>query len=233
MADTFKFVKISDNDKLIHDTYRLRYEVYCNELQFLNRSNYPNGLETDVYDRHSVHFAALNRENDVVGTIRLILSSRHPFPLEKYNQNLFIDIKALPRTTLSEISRFVVSKNLRGIRFGLEPDGSSGSLENDAENRTKVRQSQEWQTSMIFMGLIRLLYQESKRLGITHWYAAMEKRLWASLNSMSFHFDAIGPEFEYYGTVAPYMTSVAEFDEKLLRENPKSFKRMNHGLSHD
>jgi N-acyl amino acid synthase of PEP-CTERM/exosortase system len=45
--------KVSDDDKL-RTVYRLRYKVYCEEWGFERPEDYPDGLETDIFDKRSV-----------------------------------------------------------------------------------------------------------------------------------------------------------------------------------
>jgi N-acyl-L-homoserine lactone synthetase len=91
--------------------YRLRYEVYCLEKKFLSAENYPDGLESDEYDQHSIHFIAEETSvNRVVGVVRLVLNSSLGFPIEKHF-NLTRPIKS-PANTV-EISRLIVHKEFR------------------------------------------------------------------------------------------------------------------------
>ena len=53
---------------------RLRYQVYCQEKQWLPADDYPDGREIDEFDAYSFHFLAL-KDNEVVGTVRDIAPS--------------------------------------------------------------------------------------------------------------------------------------------------------------
>lgn len=63
----FKFLCVDGHEDLLKETYRLRYQVYCHEAEFLDDSEYPDEIESDIYDKHSVHFAALDHEKKIVG----------------------------------------------------------------------------------------------------------------------------------------------------------------------
>ena len=45
---------------LLEQSYRLRYQVYCLERKFLRAEDYPEGLEHDEFDRHSIHVGAVD-----------------------------------------------------------------------------------------------------------------------------------------------------------------------------
>ena len=71
----FRFLRVDDDPDLLLETYRLRYAVYCKETKFLEHEKYPDKIEKDEYDEHSIHFAALDDRGDIVGTLRLIRPS--------------------------------------------------------------------------------------------------------------------------------------------------------------
>jgi N-acyl amino acid synthase of PEP-CTERM/exosortase system len=103
--------KITDERELT-ETYRLRYKVYVEEWGFEKPENYPKGIETDEYDKNSVHFAARDDTGELIGTIRLIVNPPGEFPIERYCQIELRD-NEIPRGNLAEISRLAISKNYR------------------------------------------------------------------------------------------------------------------------
>ena len=99
--------------KMLEAIYRLRYQVYVDEWGFEKPEDHCFGLETDVYDQHSVHvYACSAHTGNVIGTARLILNSNLPFPVEQ-----FFEIQDFPSGTalkkVSEISRFSLFKKLK------------------------------------------------------------------------------------------------------------------------
>src|SRR5437762_7954441 len=60
--DTFKLVRATTQE-LKEAAYRLRYQVYCVEQPFENPAEHPQGMETDAYDRHSVHTLLIHRRS--------------------------------------------------------------------------------------------------------------------------------------------------------------------------
>src|SRR5688572_26885229 len=91
---------------LLEESYRLRYQVYCLERCFLPAADYPDGLEVDRFDRHSVHVAVLNLRGEVIATARLIEPSDEGLPLFD-RCSLFAGVPLLVGATRSpvEVSR--------------------------------------------------------------------------------------------------------------------------------
>ncbi|WP_020590152.1 PEP-CTERM/exosortase system-associated acyltransferase [Desulfobacter curvatus] len=227
----FKFLCVDDEDELLNETYRLRYEIYCHEAEFLDDGQYPDGIEKDVWDDHAIHFAALNSDNEVVGTLRLILNSEHPFPLEVHCPNYDRSKANFPRTLLSEISRLAVKKNFRRRKN----DGLYGvtSYHSSPDNPIPKEIQEKRKRPIIVFGLYKVLYMESKRRGITHWYAAMEQTLNSTLRKFSFEFQVIGPEHDYYGPVTPFCANISNFEQTLFKEKPKVMHFLAYGLERE
>ncbi len=108
-----------DSDELKQEAQSLRYQVYCLESSIFDAKDYPKALEWDDYDRHSAHRIIRHKTTGVVvGYVRLILSDPGNmdarFPIEEYCSPFFYEDAAkylqTPRRSLSEISRFMVSK---------------------------------------------------------------------------------------------------------------------------
>lgn len=229
----FDFTVIDDAGCL-RDSYALRYEVYCHERRFLAPENYPQKLETDSYDDRAIHVGGINKEGVLAGTVRLVLPSAQGFPLLEHCK-LFHEYQYLAdpdksvQLSLAEISRLAVSKSYRRRQNdGLydlaseEDDGIPIRVENEAMHR---RHKPE-----IIFGLYRVIYQASKRQGITHWFAAMERPLLRLLHRYSFDFKPIGPELDYYGPVTPYFAEIAEIEMSVHRRHPEMFADFVQGL---
>ena len=224
----FKFLCVDDRKELLQETFRLRYKIYCQEAEFLDDTEYPNEIEQDIFDDQSMHFAALDNTNQVVGTLRLIFDSALGFPLEAHCPNFDKSKIAFPKSQLAEISRLAVSKSWRrrtndGL-YGLTSYHSSP--DDKIPDHIKLKRKRP----IIVFGLYKQMYLESKRRGITHWYAAMEQKLNATLNKFSFEFEAIGPEHDYYGPVTPFLGNISNIEKRLYSEKPEVFHLMVHGL---
>ncbi|MDD5039980.1 MAG: GNAT family N-acetyltransferase [Patescibacteria group bacterium] len=185
------YIRYSQNLDDMYRIYRLRYEVYCEQYNYLQASNYPHKLESDEYDPYSEHFVLLKRNfkggvEEIVGYVRLILISDKGFPIEnhfKINSQDKID-----RNHIAEISRLILSPDYR--RFHL------------------------------MLLLIRAMYHYVKSKGITQIYSVMDDRLLNMLLKLSFPFNRIGEYSSYQGHTCPNLLKVAEMEDFLKRKNP-------------
>ncbi len=110
----FKYVEAKD-EELIKEIYRFRCQIACDELKILNREDYPDGLETDEYDKYSIHLAILNENDEVVSCLRLIYNSAIGYP----TQNEMViekDISFIESGKLGEISRIFIHSRYRDMR---------------------------------------------------------------------------------------------------------------------
>lgn len=93
-------------------SYQLRFRVMCKELGWLPVDSYPEGEEKDEYDEEqSMIFVAVDDENNIIGTSRLIFEGNIKLPIEKnfklYPWN-FIETLSGRIVKSAEISRFIV-----------------------------------------------------------------------------------------------------------------------------
>jgi N-acyl amino acid synthase of PEP-CTERM/exosortase system len=196
-------------------SYGLRYQVYCIERGFLRACDYPDGLESDEFDAHSLHFGVCNAAGELVATARLVQTSQLGFPMQRHCV-LFNDVaRDIHEKKVVEISRLSVSRNYRRRKddglYGLENLPASVSGETGAAESQERRSGE----NAVFY-LYKSIYQVSKRAGITHWLAAMEKALQRLLLMYGFPFRPIGPEADYFGPVTPYVMALADFDRTIL-----------------
>jgi N-acyl amino acid synthase of PEP-CTERM/exosortase system len=82
----------------------------------------------------------------------------------------------------------------------------------------------------IFLCMLKFLYQETKRRGISHWLIAVERSLHVRLHRMGWPFVPVGPEVDYYGPVRPYLAEVTAAERSLSRKNPRLFSFLREGL---
>ena len=84
----------------------------------LDPGNYSENMEYDEYDINSIHFVAKNTQNDIVGTVRLVMNSELGFPIEKFCQ-FYPGTGIDERESLAEISRLAVPKDWRNPKITL------------------------------------------------------------------------------------------------------------------
>ena len=220
----FDFACIDDGPDLA-PSYALRYRVFCEELGFLPREAYPDGLERDSFDDHAGHVGAIDRAGAVVGTARMIRPSPLGLPLFEHCRVEPAAEAAFETQCAAEISRLAIDPRYRRRRgdgrYGLDSSGvaaPSGGLE-----RRGVRPE-------IVLGLYKAVFQLSKRDGISHWYAAMERALLGSLARFGVRFQPIGPEAVYHGPVVPCVVALADMEASVFAHKPALGRAFVSGL---
>ncbi len=207
--------------------YQLRYDVYCMQKGFLDPANYPDKLETDVFDQHSLHFGAFDKLGNALGTLRLIQNSDIGFPMLDHCE---IDVPDEILQKAGEISRLAVSKMIRKRRgdgeYGMVLEG--GPV--DEKIKSPPRHNRRRHRPAIVVGLYKNLYQESRKNGITHWLAVMEPGLLKLLKRFHFNFEVIGPEVDYYGPVRPYMVSLESIEDQVYNSSRPFYAAFVKGL---
>ncbi len=230
--EKFRFGLVQ-NKEVLNDTFRMRHEVYVEEFGFENKDDHPNGLETDEYEDNSIHFACVNENDSVVGTIRLVLDSEKGFPMEHAVETQFIGEKP-DNSKIGEISRLTVSRDLRRRKedgmYGVESylkKKEGGILPDDG---TIPDEMAGRKNPIIVLGLYQVMYHESRRRGLSHWYMITEKKLFYALKKYGFLFHQIGDPVEYHGERVPYLGIIEVIEKTLIDNNPDMLKIMLTGL---
>ncbi|MFC0250944.1 PEP-CTERM/exosortase system-associated acyltransferase [Massilia consociata] len=218
-----KVLKGNMDSYVLKEIYKLRYEVYCLERQYLEASDFKEELETDEYDDCSTHFAAYTLDQTIIGTVRLV--QPHPgqaYPFQSHCTP-FPEFAYPAPESAAEISRLVVKKTYRRRRGdtmeGISQDFMEKGSTKAIQPGSTVRRDKRNNSPLLLLGMYREMYRHSRQNGIRYWYAAMERSLARSLEKMGFKFVPIGPQVDYYGPVTPHMADLNELDERLKREN--------------
>jgi N-acyl amino acid synthase of PEP-CTERM/exosortase system len=230
----FRFTRVGDPSDL-DIVHRIRYQVYCVERGFLDANDFPDEAERDEFDAHSIHMLAIHRAGHPAGTARLVMPSPIGFPLMSHcvfsGDYAFLNDPSHPAlASFAEISRLAVSKRFRR-REGDSIFGGQPRIDPDRLERGKIVPFfPPRDTPEILIGLSRLLYQETKRHGFTHWMLAMERALYLMLRRLGFRYIPAGPEVDYFGPVRPYVTSVQAFETALHATFPATLRYLARGL---
>lgn len=203
-----------------NELFKLRYDVYCIERAFLKADDSYDGMEFDDYDDCAIHFAAYTMEESLVGTVRLVTprAPRH-FPFELHC-SLFDGFVVPPRADCGEVSRLALKRTHRRRRadsmLGI-PGFAVAHADGPAFSPEIERRSGN--SPMLLLGMYREMYRHSRANGVRYWYAAMERSLARSLETMGFKFLPIGPQVDYYGPVTPHIVDLNDLNERLRKEN--------------
>lgn len=215
----FFFKKATTEEEKI-EIYKLRYQVYCEEYGFLPAADHPDGLEKDEYDDFSTHFTATDNQGNIIGTIRLIQDSKLGLPIEKYC-GLKIDNSINSRENIAEISRLAINKIYRNrvndyyCGFSLAENDVDKHQENISVHRHRLP---------IFLGLYKVMYRESKWMGVIQWYAVMESFLNHILMRYNFEFFQVGQAVNYHGVRIPYSIYISQVERDLAQRKPDLFR---------
>ncbi len=228
----FRFKEV-DSDDLQREVFRLRYEVYALEFGFENPYDFPNKLEKDEFDDHSAHFVALNQNDEVIGTVRMILDSPKGFPVEHASEITDFKDKPAPRH-ITEVSRLAVSKTMRrrpedGIH-GIEsylPKSQGGVADIPNKNNPAIEKRQK---PVIILGLYKTVYLKCKDLDISHMYMITEDKLFHALYKFGFVFTQVGAPVEYHGKRTPYATSWDTIERHMHQHHPDLLEFLVFGL---
>jgi N-acyl-L-homoserine lactone synthetase len=107
-SNGYRFISAETLEDL-EKVFRLRYQVYCVELGVEPKNAY--GLERDVYDEFSVHFLALDENDEPVGTLRALPNNPKGFPMEAdFPLREYMRANGISRAV--EGSRFAIAKVL-------------------------------------------------------------------------------------------------------------------------
>src|SRR4051812_26734552 len=148
--------RIDDNPRLLTDSYRLRYQVYCVEREFLNPENYPDRLEVDEFDRYAWHFGTMDSTGRLVATARLVFPSIFGLPLFRRCSIYRVEAAlCVPQQRIAGESRFTMCRTALNSELFAGLSGSSALVVLWKAVRDLFKYS-----------FCRGVYQESKRGGL-------------------------------------------------------------------
>lgn len=198
----FRLVPVNDAT-LLREVYRMRYEVYCQEMGFEQPELFPEGLEHDSYDRRSRHCLLQHRASSTyAGCVRLILhdkeSSNALFPFEKNCGHSLrrevLDPAALPVGSFGEISRLTVRAAYRRRRGDESPEGLQPAHSPSSGLRDERRGSIPIAVGLYVAGAALGLME-----GLSGVFVMMEPRLARHLSVCDIRFTPVGNVVEYHG----------------------------------
>lgn len=209
----------ANSPDLVRESQKLRYQVYCLETGFENAADFPDGLERDDFDSHSVCSLLVHKPTGMIaGTVRLIL----PCPVSAPDRRLPAlrvsgDLAALPdadlpRATTGEISRFAISKQFRKRR---EDSVIPAIYENaGAPGEQRV-------IPHITLGLMQAILRMSIENGVTHLAILVEPALDRLIRKLGICFEPVGPLIEHHGTRRAHMRHIGNLLDDVYARKPE------------
>ncbi len=232
-CDRFRLI-VAATPKLREEVYRIRYQVYCQELGYERKEDCPNGLEQDSYDSRSIHCLLLHSTSGLyAGCVRLVLPQLYSqdanLPFERiYGPTTAREIqqKNWQKQTLGEVSRLAVPVKFRKRPVG-EPVGICDMFSEQDRHCFPL----------IAFGLYLAATSVAIEVGLESAFGLMEPRLARHLTNFGIKFRQIGELVEFHGQRGLFQitreevlngmdTKTSELFQKLRFEAKKSLNQL-------
>lgn len=213
----FKVV-FADTPALKEETYKLRYQVYCQETAFENKDDFEDGLEKDIYDDQSLSSLLVHRESGkVAGTVRLILpdADKEILPAFQLSEDLnSLSDDFLPRATTAEISRFAISKDFRRRAYDTHMAGLEANDGGPGMSAHRI-------IPHITLGLMTAIVRMSLMQKLTHMTVVIEPTLQRLIKKLGMEFIPVGKSIEYHGRRRTLYNEIGVFLDRIYEERPE------------
>lgn len=221
--------EVAINDALRDEVFRIRHNVYCEELAFEKVKD--GGKEQDEFDGQSI-FSMIKHKptNTYTSCVRVVKSVNESemLPIEKYClesiQNTELHPSNFPRHEIAEISRLAVKAEFRRRKTDKFNGSAVGAIKESSYSETELRCF-----PFIAIGLYMAAATMCIETGVKHIYVMMEPRLARSMKFVGINFIQLGEAIDYHGLRAPYYISPSIFLENLS----PGFKCLYQGISKD
>ncbi len=199
------------NDELRDEVFRIRHNVYCEELAFEKVKD--EGKEQDEFDAQSI-FSMIKHKpsNTYTSCVRVVKSANasEVLPIEKYCieaiQNKELHPSNFPRHEIAEISRLAVKAEFRRRKTDKFKGSAIGAISESSYSETELRCF-----PFIAIGLYMAAATMSIETGVKHVYVMMEPRLARSMKFVGINFVQLGDAIDYHGLRAPYYINSTMF----------------------
>ena len=200
------------------EVFRLRYQVYAQELGWEQQTQFPNGEETDINDPRSAFCLLRHRASQrYIGCVRLVMVdpdvSETPFPFEVAAQvsadELAASYTANWREVAGEISRVAVISDFR------RRTGERNAAVTDVEEDTNPARPERRGFPHIAVGLYLGAAVMGTLRGLERVFALMEPKLARRLRAYGIVFNKIGEAVDHHGLRVPYCLEGDSFEGHL------------------
>ena len=223
-------LQLADSKTLKETVYKIRYDVYCDELKY--EQNCPKDCEKDQFDEYSHHVLIKHlSSNRFAGCSRLVTPPSHshfllPFEdccLSSIDLEKFKRLEKDGKDYIGEISRLAVHRDFRR-RAG---ESSNPYGVNIKQSQLKISP----QELRFFPFIAVSLYLASASIALDHGLkyvvVMMEPRLARLMSRFGIRFSQIGNVMDYHGKRAMFY-----IDKKMLFDNLKpEFRELLHFVS--
>ena len=208
------------SEELKNEVYKLRYQVFCIENKVFNSELYPDDMEFDDYDKHSVHYLIRHRKSgEYAATTRLILpyanNLKKLFPLELHCEiDNLAAVQPINRAHLAEISRFCISKSFKKRKNEGRTLAAIGLNWDDSFSLPEQRNFPH-----ITLSLIACFIKASYENDIHYLYAGTELSLLRLVSAWGINFTKIGPLANFHGKRWPCLITVTDLLDGVAERN--------------
>lgn len=197
---SFKVARTKEEKERV---FKLRHEVYCQEIGYEPIEGKSANIELDSHDSHSIHCLIEHKGSGLAaGCLRLVLpnpeatSEKKRLPLQEYGGTSLthptLNPAMLPESQVCEISRFAIARPFR-----------HKAIKNETLTQEKISNMFSEEERKTFPAIIIALFLSTYALvGLSkkrHVFAMMEPRLPRLLSMSGFHFQGIGEPIEIHG----------------------------------
>lgn len=211
---------IANTEDLKAESYRIRHQVCCEELQALPIQ--ASSIEIDNYDEHATHCLIQHKATgQFTGTVRVVYS-RSPnerLPLESFYLDKIYpgEYKPtdFPRDQICEASRLIVPKNFRRRSIDNMLGAENGVINTLTYSENELR-CFPFIAISLYLAAANVIIQNN----MGHCFIMVEPKLAQSLNFVGIPVKQIGPVIDYFGKRAGYY-----IDQETLENN------LPHGIT--
>jgi N-acyl amino acid synthase of PEP-CTERM/exosortase system len=196
------------SNALKDEVYRLRHQVYCEDLQF--EPVRADCRETDEYDPYSLHFLLRSvQTEEFIGCARIVRprpeNLSYPLPFEVMCADTLdraiVDPAILPRQSIAEVSRLAVISRYRRRK------GEANKALAISDEDFGIAQLPRF--PYIPIGLFLSTFELARLNKIDTLFILTEKRLANHFSKLGFSLQNIGSPIEHHGERIPSMMSVS------------------------
>ncbi|GAA0626278.1 PEP-CTERM/exosortase system-associated acyltransferase [Halomonas beimenensis] len=219
--DQFSFI-LAQDEETRRRIYRLRYDIYCEELGYEEPADPSRHLEQDEYDAHSIQCLIEHRQSGLAaGCMRLVLpegpsdAGLPPLPLLQHCADSLnhdtLHPSRLRQEDVCEISRLAISPLFRRRSTDEE-------IEDIVKTRYAFTEAERQTFPLIVVGLFLATYSMLGLARRPHAFAMMEPRLPRLLRMSGFYFTRVGESIDFHGKRSAFYIDQRQVEKDMNRE---------------
>jgi N-acyl amino acid synthase of PEP-CTERM/exosortase system len=224
MFDNYFEVFLADTQESKEINYSIRYQVYCEEMGFENKDNFPLEQEFDAYDNHSSHFIIRHkRSGQWVGAMRLIFKAEKLLPIEQHCL-LNEKINKCDVAKSVELSRLCLIQEIRRRCNDIDPPHGITDDRNEIKETDKIKLFNNSRINRsIIWGLIYAASKYSYRNNIPNWYFLTTHSLEKVLRKGGLNMLSIGDPCHHKGVRHPFkMNAFDTYQSEIWKDDYKN-----------